>query len=161
MVASNHIAGNILDLLINQEDDSFISEVVVSSVSFTDLVKSKLCTVKESQPIVTIRRRNFKKLNLSDFKTRLCQSSSFTEPAGLVDDFVDQIEADVTKILDDLIPERTCEKRSSKKRCWLSEAAMEAKRTRRRLERRWLQKPRLLRNKTLHIVKSCKSGETS
>ena len=95
VVVSTRIAGNILDLLINQEDDSFISDIVVSSVSFTDhyLVKSKLCTVKESQPIVTIRKRNLKKLNLNDFKTRLYQSSSFTEPAGVVDDFVDQIEA--------------------------------------------------------------------
>ena len=109
----------------------------------------------ESQPIVTIRKRNFKKLNLNDFKTRLCQSRSFTEPVGMVDDFVDQIEADVTKILDDLIPERTCKKRySSKKHCWLSEAAMEAKRAWRRLKPRWL-KNKTSENK-LPYHKSCK-----
>ena len=38
-----------------------------------------------------------------------------------------------------MVPEQTCTKRrSSKTHCWLSAAAMEAKRVRRRLERRWL-----------------------
>ena len=59
--------------------------------------------------------------------------------AATVDGFADQIESVVTAALDDLAPLRRRRRRQPKRITrWLSHDAVEAKRRRRRLERRWL-----------------------
>ena len=76
------------------------------------------------------------------FKTigqTLTLASSPAEGNIQVDEFVDQIEKNVSQILEDLVPLKTITKRKpSKPHCWLTDDAIKAKRTRRKLERRWL-----------------------
>ena len=83
-------------------------------------------------------RRNLKRMNADVFKSRVLNSDCWLNPAPSVDDYAEQIRHDITKILDDLAPERLVKRRKSiKRRTWLSDAAIEAKRKRRRLERKW------------------------
>ena len=58
----------------------------------------------------------------------------FTRPAATVDEYVSQLNDILTHLLDKFAPARTRRRRPQK---WLSAEAVEAKRTHRRLERRW------------------------
>ena len=142
VTSSTHKDGNLLDLIFDQEsDDDFITAVKVSPVPFSDhyLIEADLSVVKEKKPLLKVKKRRLNKLDLESFRTGMLNKKTFQNPASDVDAFVDQFEGDVTRILDEMVPEQTCTKsRSSKTHCWLSAAAMEAKRVRRRLERRWI-----------------------
>ena len=59
-------------------------------------------------------------------------------PSDDVDIYVDQLHKSITDVIDELAPLKTCTRRCGKRpRCWLSDAAVQAKKERRRLERRW------------------------
>ena len=74
----------------------------------------------------------------AEFAARLRQTEVFLAPADDVDDFNDQLERSVTGVLDILAPLKSRTKRRGKRNSrWLSSAAVDAKRTRRQLERRW------------------------
>jgi len=65
-------------------------------------------------------------------------TDAYKNPADDVDSFYSQIESSVVAVLDALAPCKTRRKRRGKRSSrWLSDAAVAAKRTRRRLERRW------------------------
>jgi hypothetical protein len=82
--------------------------------------------------------RKLKSLDLDAFRTALSNSPLFTAPDSTVDGFASQIDAVVTGILDQLAPIRQLKKCPGKQISrWLSDAAIAAKRLRRRLERRW------------------------
>ena len=138
---ATHVRGNILDLLFDQGLPDFFSDIKVSPVSFSDhfLVEAKLNTCRTRNIFKQTKSRNLKRFNAEVFVSRLQESDIFMHPANSVDEFVEQIERDVTQFLDDLVPFKTITKRLPKKpHCWLSDAAIVAKRIRRRLERRWL-----------------------
>ena len=59
-------------------------------------------------------------------------------PSPDINEYVDQLDRSVLTVLDVLAPLKTVTKRGRRPSSrWLSEAAVDAKRTRRRLERRW------------------------
>ena len=65
-------------------------------------------------------------------------SSLFSNPHPTVDGYVDQMETEITSVLDKLAPLKTGRRSGPKRaRNWLSPEAIEAKKQRRRLERRW------------------------
>jgi len=82
--------------------------------------------------------RDIRTVDLADSTTRLQMTDAHKNPADDVDSFYSQIESSVAAVLDALAPCKTRRKRHGKRSsCWLSDAAVAAKRTRRRLERRW------------------------
>jgi len=90
------------------------------------------------QPIVRASFRNWKKLNLDTFKQRIRLSSAFTKPATTAEEYAGQLETDIIRMLDELAPVCTSTKRRGKPESrWLSDEAVAAKQTRRRLERKW------------------------
>ena len=77
-------------------------------------------------------------LGLTQHVCRLRASSLFTSPSSTAEAFAEQLENVVVSTLDELAPLRKFKRRPSKNVTrWLSPAAIDAKRTRRRLERQW------------------------
>ena len=65
-------------------------------------------------------------------------SSLFSNPHPTVDGYADQMETEITSVLDKLAPLKTGRRSGPRRaRNWLSPEAIEAKKQRRRLERRW------------------------
>ena len=76
---STHARGNILDLMFDQGLPDFISDINVSSVSFSDhfLVRCTLNTGRRNVVVKEIRSRNFKRFNADVFTHRLRESDIF------------------------------------------------------------------------------------
>jgi hypothetical protein len=135
-----HQSGNILDHILSSDETLSIQNVSVDDVGISDhfLVKFKMTMDISRQPIVRASFRNWKKLDLCTFKERVLSSSAYINPASTVDEYSSQLESDMITILDDLAPICTSTKRCGKpENRWLSDDAAAAKRTRRRLERKW------------------------
>lgn len=93
---------------------------------------------KHNPPVVFTYRR-IKNIDTADFEQRLYDSPLFSSPATTVDSFADQMQQVIVSTLDEVAPLRRCVRRPSKAITkFLSDDAIEAKRLRRRLERRWL-----------------------
>ena len=108
---------------------------------------------------VNVKRkfRNLSKINRPEFERRLLESELFSSPANYVNDFCEQLASVVTRELDRVAPLKVSSQRKSKPITrWLSPEAIKAKRTRRRLERRW----RATKNEDDHkeYRKSCRTA---
>ena len=135
-----HRSGNILDHILSQDEVVSIHNIMVDDVGFSDhsLIKCKVVVDIKRQPIIRASFRNWKKLDLDLFKQRVRSSSAFTHPEATAEGFSSQLENDITRILDELAPVCTSTKRREKPESrWLSKEAVEAKRARHRLERKW------------------------
>ena len=92
------------------------------------------------KPIILCRSRNIRAVDAAMFENELRRSSLFTQPADTVDAYVTQLHDVLAQLLDRVAPARTRRRRSQKPVSrWLSAEAVnaDAKRGRRRLERRW------------------------
>jgi len=90
--------------------------------------------------VLTYRFRNMKSINWAQFNDDVRRSSLFTSPADNANDFADQLDNTVSGILDcGRCPIQVRRKFAPNRRDsrWLSVSAVEAKRVRRRLERKW------------------------
>ena len=135
-----HQSGNILDHILSSEGTDFIHDVIVSDVGLSDhyIVTCKVSVNVNRQPIVRATFRNWKKLDLDSFKERVLSSSCCVQPASTAEGYASQLESDITRILDELVPVCTSTKRRGKPESrWLSPEAVAAKQFRRRLERKW------------------------
>ena len=138
---THHDKFSLLDLIITPSSSKLVSStLVVPSHEISDhcLVLAKLNTVRPKPPQRTYQYRDIKNINLDIFKQTIESSTLFSDPAPTVDGFVNQMESNITSILDELAPLKTGHRsgpRHSKN--WLSPMAIEAKKRRRRLERRW------------------------
>jgi Reverse transcriptase (RNA-dependent DNA polymerase)/Endonuclease-reverse transcriptase len=132
---------SLLDLVITAKDSTLLDNLAVCNthgVSDHCLVKWTVARCLNRRQPTTVFYRNLKSLDLDAFRTALSNSPLFTAPEDTVDGFASQIDDVVTDILDQLAPIRQLKKCPGKKiNRWLSDAAIEAKRLRRRLERRW------------------------
>jgi hypothetical protein len=112
------------------DDAGCISDhrLVVVSINYQSTVK---------KPAVKNCRR-IRDINLLEFEAKLRASSLFTSPSSTAEAFAEQLEEVVVSALDELAPLRKFKRRLSRNITrWLSPAAIGAKRTCRRLERRW------------------------
>ena len=135
-----HRAGNILDHILTPDEKATIGDVVVMDAGLSDhfLVKCKVAASIDRPPIIKSTFRNWKRLDLDRFNDKLRSSAVCMQPATTADAFASQLEESVTTILNELAPVCTSTKRQQKPESrWLSSEAVAAKRTRRRLERRW------------------------
>ena len=131
---------NILDILATS-DTLPLTRIALSDAGFISDHRMILISVpsKVRRSVnITRKFRNFSKINCSEFERRLLESELFSSPADNVDDFCEQLASVVTRELDRVAPLKVSSRRKSKPITrWLTPEAIKAKRTRRRLERRW------------------------
>jgi len=132
-------ASNLLDVLATS-NTALVTNIKVSSADFVSdhsLITANVIS-RVSKPVVSYVSRNLRAVDPVQFETALRSSVVFTEPATTVDSYVDQLDGVLTALLDQVAPARLRRRRQPKAVSkWLSNEAIEAKRTRRRLERRW------------------------
>lgn len=131
--------GNLLDVVISEAGTNTVGLVSVVDVDFSDhrlvIFSANVPTVKASCESYTYR--HIQRIDPIVFENRLRQSSIFTNPPDLVDDFVQEMEGDVLLILDELAPLKSKTKRIGARPTakWMTPEAKDAKRMRHRLER--------------------------
>jgi hypothetical protein len=103
------------------------------------MLSVKLNLFKDHQSVLeTKKQRSFKNFDRTRFEELFLQTSTVTDPADNVDDYIEQFNESMIKVLDEIAPVKTVTNRRGKKKSpWLSEAAEKAKRERRRHERKW------------------------
>jgi hypothetical protein len=161
VIKPTHRAGNILDHILTPDDRVTITDTVVQDVGLSDhyLVKCQVAASIDRPPIVQASFRNWKRLDLDKFKARLRYSTVCTQPATTASAFASQLQDCVTTILDELAPMCTSTKRRQKPDSrWLSEEAIEAKRARRRLERKWVKTGRTVESIRKEYRAACRAA---
>jgi hypothetical protein len=139
---THHDKWSLLDLVISSSSASFLtSPVSVTSsheISDHSLLVANLSTKRQKPPRRSYQYRNIKDIELVSFQQRILASSLFTDPDPSVDGFEQQMEDTITSILNDFAPLKTGHRSGPRQtKNWLSPQAVEAKKCRRRLERRW------------------------
>jgi Endonuclease-reverse transcriptase len=103
------------------------------------LASNGLDTVRR-HPLVVFSYRRIRDIKTIDFERRLPNSSLFTAPSSTAETFAEQIQHVIVGLLDELAPLRQCTGHPPKAvTSFLSAEAIESKRLRHRLERRWRQ----------------------
>ena len=113
---------------------------VVSSheISDHDQTCTNVNTKRYKSPQRTYHYRNIKSINLELFEQAILSSSLFSSPDPTVDGYANQMETELTSILDKVAPLKTGHRTGPRKaKNWLSPEAVDAKKRRCRLERRW------------------------
>jgi Reverse transcriptase (RNA-dependent DNA polymerase)/Endonuclease-reverse transcriptase len=139
---STHSPSTLLDLVVCRAGSGRISSVKVCSsyISDHDLVTWSIDSVaKFTRSTVTYKFRSLKKIDFEKFRIDMKNSALFTSPAESAEQFAEQLDSVTTAVLDRHCPLQTRTKFSSLRRDnhWLSTEAVNAKRERRRLERKW------------------------
>ena len=94
--------------------------------------------VRIHRPVITYTSRNIRAVDATMFESELRKSVLITQPAATVDEYVSQLNDVLMHLLDKFAPARTRRRPPQKPITkWLSAEVVEAKRTHRRLERRW------------------------
>src|SRR5208282_3820408 len=133
---------NLLDRVVGRVGSDRISRVAVqpSHVSDHDLVTWTLSTkTKPTRRLVSYKFHSLKNVDWASFQADVLRSELHTDPASTADEFADQLDAVITNILDRHCPLHERKRFVSTRRDsrWQSPEAVEAKRQRRQLERRW------------------------
>ena len=131
---------NLLDILASFADSTFVNSVsVVSShfVSDHSLIVAELNFRRPKPSLVTYCYRDLKHMDYAAFQNKLGNCSIITSPPENVDQYVAVLNTELNSLLDEFCPLKAGRRpNATKSRRWLSPEAVEAKRTRRRLERR-------------------------
>ena len=140
---STHINGNILDLILSQDEElsgRLVSDVTVQSVCFSDhhLLTCRL-GVPPVRPVTTqYTYRPLRRIDTAAFSQDILRSELFGSAIDDVDEYADLFDAEVKRVLDIHAPLRTGRRRCGKHESRaLSDEAREAKQLRRRRERRY------------------------
>jgi len=134
---------SLLDLIITPAESShpLISNIAVrSSHHLSDhcLVVCDLSVRRFKAPAVSYSFRNIREVDIAEFHKRLRTHELFTDPADTPDEYLGQLELAVKTVLDELAPVCHGKRAGGRKGArWLEPQAVEAKKLRRRLERRW------------------------
>ena len=139
---TRHSPDHLLDLLITDESLSIGDVRVVDSGFISDhqliLATLHASSTDSSLGGVPVTYRRIEDIDPVEFEARLRRSSLFSSPALTAESYVSQFEEVVVETLDAMAPSRTRVRRPPKEITrWLSDEAVEGKRERRRLEKRW------------------------
>ena len=140
LIRSPTRSDNVLDVLASVNPTAVFGAQVSDACYISDhrLITANII-VRSERPKTRYTARNVKTIDPSKFQEALESSELFTQPAATVDDFADQLKTVVMQVLDRMAPLHTGVRRPAKPATrWLSNEAIDAKRLRRRLERRWL-----------------------
>ena len=136
---------SLLDVVVANIGSSRIAHTTVQPthhVSDHELVTwSWANRLRPPRRVMTYLSRNLKSVDWMQFSDDIRRSQLFTSPAEGANEFADQLQLDntVVEILDCHCPLQVRRKFASNRRDsrWLSAGAVEAKRARRQLERKW------------------------
>jgi len=141
-----HRDGNVLDLVITRNDvtprGQLISDVAVKSVCFSDhhIVTCRLGVPPPPPPVTTsFAYRALRRIDKQAFCRHILQSRLYGSQQSDADEYADLFDAEVTRVLEIHVPLRTGRRRCSGQHDTyvLSDEAVDAKRHRRRAERRY------------------------
>ena len=137
---SHYTKSSLLDLIITPSISKFVSTTsVVSShkISDHDIALANL-TTKRFNPPEIISVLGYKNIDLDLFYQNILSSSLLSNLHPTVDGYADQMKTEITSVLDKLASLKTGRRSGPRRaRNWLSPEVIEAKKQRRRLERRW------------------------
>ena len=138
-----HRYDGLLDLIISPIGSKLVDEVKVRDMGVSDhWVLSTTLNASWTKPPcrVTYSRRNYNSIDADVFRHELLASIAYVQPRPTTNEFAVQLRDDVVAILDKLAPLKSVTKRCGKQTCgWLSKEAVESRRNRRKLERRYRQ----------------------
>jgi len=102
--SSTHTAtGNLFDLVVGRVDSVWISQLSIQpthGVSDRNLLEWLLSTRSlPPRTLITFYHRNVKAVDIERFQHDIRQSVLFTDPANTADDFISQINTNVSGIL--------------------------------------------------------------
>ena len=141
LVSSPTRGDNILDILAT-DTIGLLSDVHIDDagcISDHRLVLASLSVGRLTDRVIEHTCRNIRRIVPSSFESSLRQSSLFTVLATTTHTFTNQLVDVVTSEMDKVEPLKCSSRRASKSITrWLSTDAVQAKRERRRLEKRWL-----------------------
>ena len=133
-----HVSGHILDLVMTRKDINLVSSTMVGSfISDHGSVHCDLSCHKPKIPKTQITYRNFKGINSSDFSTDIQNSVLVMQPEESLKDLVDQYNSTLSDALDRHAPKKTKSIMLRPSVPWTNDDIFQAKRERRRVERRW------------------------
>ncbi|XP_041460823.1 uncharacterized protein LOC121411977 [Lytechinus variegatus] len=133
-----HTSGHILDYILSRSDDDIVKSVEVST--FLSDHAAVHCDLKICKPISGRKEIVYRKLKAIDhdaFAKDLDSSDLFQEPETDINKLIDQYDGTLSDILDKHAPVKRCVVATHPPNPWYSEVITEAKKLRRRLERKW------------------------
>ena len=132
--------GNLLDLIIHNADHDLVTDFKAVDAGIADhmLIMTSIHLSPTKIGVTIFKGRNLKKLDYALLQSELTKCSFVCHPSGDVNSFVDQMNSDVTAVLNRLAPVHITKKRIGKNSASeLSSEAIEAKRPRRRCEKKF------------------------
>ena len=121
---SHHDRSSLLDLIITPSSSKLVTITsVVSSheISDHDLTLANLNPKHHKSPQRTYHYRNIKSIDLELFELTILSSSLFSSPEPTVDGYANQMETELTSILDKVAPLKTGHRTGPRKaKNWLS-----------------------------------------
>ncbi|XP_068704693.1 uncharacterized protein [Montipora foliosa] len=135
-----HRSGHTLDLIITREDENIIGPVSVteSIISDHDIVKCSLNLLKPTLMKRCISSRKIKSIDIERLKSDICDSLGPNTDISIdVNDLVSRYCSELTSIMDIHAPLKKCHVVIRPAAPWYNDEIKDAKRLRRRPERRW------------------------
>jgi DNA-directed RNA polymerase subunit F len=134
-----HKLGNTLDLVITRLDESTVDNINVTNPDISDhfMIQMELLMTKPLPASKVLSYRKMKAINICEFKNDIQNSEMYSAPAIAVSALVDQYNSVLTELLDKHAPIKTKTVTSRPTCPWYNAEIAEAKRTRKKAERRW------------------------
>jgi hypothetical protein len=134
-----HVKGHTLDLIITQDGGDLIRDITVDSSLPTDhfAVNSSINVVPNLHFKETITFRKLQSIDAEAFCRDIIYSELVLNPSDDLNTLVNQYDSCLRSILDKHAPEITRDVIVKPKTPWLTEDITKARRTRRKLERKW------------------------
>ena len=154
-----HLLGHTLDLILSPSDQDTIIDVKIGDfVSDHALVKCSIILPHQAAHTQNkVKYRRYHRINMSDFRSDLKNTSFVKSPTDSVVDLYDQYIHDLADVLDKHAPQisRLIKKDSTD---WVSDSYRRAKSLRRQFERTWHRtKNSLNRGQLCHQIARCNS----
>ena len=138
VTTSTHTHGHILDVFITPEDFNHIVDISVSdSVSDHLIITATLNFEKPKPTTHKVQYRPYRKIDLAKFRSDLAKSTLLTNPSNTATSLYNQYHTVMTELVDRHAPLKTRTCTSRPRDPWITEDILDAKREKRRLERRW------------------------
>lgn len=134
---STHERGHTLDLVITRPSSSITSTQVDDMISDHNIVSCSFQMRKPSYPRRDVTYRKMRSIDHESFRADLHDSVLLTDPADTVETLAEQYDETLGALLDKHAPLKKKTLTIRPRSPWMCEEILEARKVRRRLERRW------------------------
>ena len=134
-----HRCGHTLDVVISRENDNLVENThVLDLISDHALVACTLCVRKPPVPRTTITSRKYRSIDCANLNEDVVSSELTISLANTADAAVDQYNKVLSDLLDQHAPSCTKTVVPRIQQPWFSDSLHQAKRERRKAERKWI-----------------------